>query len=737
MAGGKDKKNVIRFRVSLFFVGNLLECIEPFATFATDMDSARTLSEIAFSPSGGSLRSEPLGRRPQGKAMTRDVLDNIYIIAKFCLNISIMKKFIALFLGLIGGACTCFANADELDFEKMWLAEFVRDEATFQNQEIRMPRSSFGTPLTLRMQLNEILGELTYTKATMVQSYSKGMEIYTYESPSDVLDKDPVLLSYDKMDNQLGRKQWEINTSFYLEYYDKDFRRGFIVVHCRPRGYLNKSIYTRTSVMVFRRDAQDDLQSHESESAPVVFSYLTVFDVKDMTEELAEYKMIYDMTMSLSEQNVELGEIEEECMNGIREKLDISYSLGYGKWLFDNERFYDSYIHLIPVFDVVKNLVKPDSEDFHDLLFDLGHKIGLSMWNLGCYDAADYYLELAAYGADSCKFDYNAFIKSGHEVIVNELQQDKMCDITVGDVLSTLFDVVQCNVREAVYTKDGKLQKLKTNQDVWNFDLQSLCSSVTNSMTIAYSRSHYDNNTNTKDKSSLCYENNIIITTTRADDVRWRVNVMIPNFRLHDYKQGGSKYNVPVSMSFIIGKDKLKEFKLKGFDDYVNAFEYGRGLSAEGRIVETLISLTRLHKNIVRTIEDGYDTSIQRILHSAILYNIGYAYADLEMTTKGISYYRQSVELNPISDNKSEYIVLLSNNKDLRTLDIVRNELENSRDNDEDYNLLLNRRLAYMLIEYDMFDEAEAVLKELLNNPKTSQFASSELEYVKMLREQK
>ena len=107
------------------------------------------------------------------------------------------------------------------------------------------------------------------------------------------------------------------------------------------------------------------------------------------------------------------------------------------------------------------------------------------------------------------------------------------------------------------------------------------------------------------------------------------------------------------------------------------------------------------------------------------------------MTTKGISYYRQSVELNPISDNKSEYIVLLSNNKDLRTLDIVRNELENSRDNDEDYNLLLNRRLAYMLIEYDMLDEAEAVLKELLNNPKTSQFASSELEYVKMLREQK
>ena len=53
---------------------------------------------------------------------------------------------------------------------------------------------------------------------------------------------------------------------------------------------------------------------------------------------------------------------------------------------------------------------------------------------------------------------------------------------------------------------------------------------------------------------------------------------------------------------------------------------------------------------------------------------------------------------------------------------------------DKQYRSLLNRRYAYMLIEYGMLDEAEAVLKTLLQDPDSKKFAEGELKYVEHLK---
>ena len=89
----------------------------------------------------------------------------------------------------------------------------------------------------------------------------------------------------------------------------------------------------------------------------------------------------------------------------------------------------------------------------------------------------------------------------------------------------------------------------------------------------------------------------------------------------------------------------------------------------------------------------------------------------------------------PTYDTLREYIALLSNLVDPRCLATVKAELENSPE-DPSYVNFLNRRYAYTLIEYGMLDEAEAILKRLLESPESADFARQELEYIEALRKE-
>ena len=48
----------------------------------------------------------------------------------------------------------------------------------------------------------------------------------------------------------------------------------------------------------------------------------------------------------------------------------------------------------------------------------------------------------------------------------------------------------------------------------------------------------------------------------------------------------------------------------------------------------------------------------------------------------------------------------------------------------------LDRREAYVLIDLQKYDEAEVLLKEMLNDPMSKEFAEGELKYVEQLRKQ-
>jgi hypothetical protein len=92
-----------------------------------------------------------------------------------------------------------------------------------------------------------------------------------------------------------------------------------------------------------------------------------------------------------------------------------------------------------------------------------------------------------------------------------------------------------------------------------------------------------------------------------------------------------------------------------------------------------------------------------------------------------------------------EYINCIVNNNDFRALTVINGMMLQLADNETDdegnpmehiaaFNNFLKRRKAYVYIEKNRFDDAESLLKQMLNEPDNSDFAINELAYIQKIR---
>ena len=642
----------------------------------------------------------------------------------------ILSALLVLTPAFLDVSCT---NAQEDDF---FFTEFVRDEATYQSQELVIPRSSTRNPVTLRKQLSYVVGELNYTGVKVIQSYTGGMEVYDYEDVSKVLDVDPVYLSYNKGETQLQRKQFEINTSIYLSYLDKNQEEKCLIMHMRPRGFLNTSVYTRTTIILPSDSQPDDLRSFNSKSAPIALSYLTAFDVVDRSKDLQKFKKIYDSTLKKYKSDKDLDKLEEECLKGLREQEDFWQSVNYGNWLYENARYYDASLHYQLAYDVLKSYIRPDKSDFDETFYTISHNLGISLWKLGYYDSAEYYLGVASYGNKKYNSDYYAFLDAKSNLNVDGVGNGA----NLGQILSVLFDIDKFCIKDCIYSVDGKSVKLSDKSAIWNFDTKSLCSETFNFATIGYTRARYEmEGSNSEDKSKLCYENNIIISSYKVAKNKWRVTLVIPNFRNFDYKKSDDDFSRPISASFILGVDGVntnpRVSAKASFEDIKKQYDYALELREDHRFMEALLVVMPLQEKITMLSDKERSKDVVQELHGAILYQIGYLLSELQQPIKAVSYLSKSTTLHKSTDVKQEYMAILSNIVDPRAFQVIREELL-SEPKDQGYKNLLNRRYAFMLIEYGKLEEAEKILNKLLEDPSSASFAKTELEYIKQLRRQ-
>lgn len=111
------------------------------------------------------------------------------------------------------------------------------------------------------------------------------------------------------------------------------------------------------------------------------------------------------------------------------------------------------------------------------------------------------------------------------------------------------------------------------------------------------------------------------------------------------------------------------------------------------------------------------------------LYEKAYFYLDIVWPLKDITYC-------------AEYINCLANSKDVRAMNMIDEELERLDDLKEEefteeiskYYCFLLRRRAYVLTNMHHLDEAEELLKKLLEVDGRTEYIQNELDYIRKLR---
>jgi hypothetical protein len=298
-------------------------------------------------------------------------------------------------------------------------------------------------------------------------------------------------------------------------------------------------------------------------------------------------------------------------------------------------------------------------------------------------------------------------------------------------------------------------------------------------LVISYRRSKevFDEKESRADKSKLCVNNSIIVFLRGLPffhgSAYMRVSIMVPNASDVDDLHWYHSKNAPFTKSIVLAhyivsnEDKLKRYdqvdeslqsKMNTGDMNLNEDErtilgemtgckkgddldYGKWLIDNHRYADSLLCLTRLYKNLSKKFVKAPDQTGP--LFTEVCYLLGTCYEELEQHDKA-AYYLQLA-----GDDKIEYIMefinALVNAQDVRALRIVHDYISefqsgtrkvDSQETAFFYNFL-HRRLAYLFVTYEMWDNARHLLTQLDKNPDCHDFAVQELAYIERVTQPK
>ncbi len=275
-----------------------------------------------------------------------------------------------------------------------------------------------------------------------------------------------------------------------------------------------------------------------------------------------------------------------------------------------------------------------------------------------------------------------------------------------------------------------------------------------------------------KDKSKLCTDNSIIMFLRGIgpfihETAYMRVSVMIPNFTSPDDFHTSHSKNAPFTTSFVLGFDIIPpEKKLKRYDeieqslieksdrgeklsweektvregiiysdDLGHNFGYGRWLVSENRFADALIPLMKVYDYLKIAVVTDFDRLHE--IFAETCFNLGFCFNEMEQYDRA-AYFLDLIQGYDKPKYIIEYINSLVNNGDPRALQTVQHYLSEYRDGKRQIDSeetsffydFLARRLAYLYVDYKMWDKARGLLEQLKESPACHDFAVRELEYI-------
>ena len=136
----------------------------------------------------------------------------------------------------------------------------------------------------------------------------------------------------------------------------------------------------------------------------------------------------------------------------------------------------------------------------------------------------------------------------------------------------------------------------------------------------------------------------------------------------------------------------------------------------------------------------------ERNLFLEVCYMLGFCYNELQQYDRAYYYLTFVTGINRTlyAEEYVNCMIYLGDYRSLMTIDGILKDLHNSIVEDEEgefeqsvhpFLQFLYRRKAYVLVELHRFDEAEEMLRQMIDDPESGDFALDELAYIQQLRE--
>lgn len=667
-------------------------------------------------------------------------------------------------------------------FDTMSRKSFYRAEAAYRHQRIVLPCYNSETGIPLKDILTKLFPELIPQVSNM--TVLKTVQISGVETEWKHYDNLDEALAYDLFWNiNYKNDDGEIypltgtNITIVIRTTGVGVPR-YVVLFVRGTVIGFERTYIRLSLIVPSNAAEDDLRTSKSNSVPTVTSLLIACDKKKDSVHFTEYEAAEHRVKSCIDNGVRLrDDIDAELYFGLGEFHPTSHYIGYGKWLLENNRYYDAFAQFMRAINAMRRHPNEDLEDFYEVckliagcltklnspemtgyfysLAYTGGKVSgeelANYWaSIGDCRALPFtHRELAAkYGEDHESWpqyakDKELEILLSYKKVCND-NKERMntasfySDISIGVILNRLLNINYNNISGlAVIASNGEIKSIEDKNQAWSESIYKYLEPGT-TIVLPYSRAYYETEEK-EDKSVLCHASSIVIRIDDAnkDEKLVRVTIMVPNFNNDDDKHDISEMNNPISISFIMSS--VENPVLSGEKDVDKIFDYGQMCDSQNRYFEAQIAYLYVFKLLSAdylTLDDESKT----VFYGAA-YRLGFCFEELQKHEHAL-FYLQTASYSWLNTHVQEYINALSNVKDPRALEVIREAKRTPFNADPDsreykfHFAFLNRREAFVLIDQGKYDEAESLLKEMLKEPACKDFAQGELNYIAQLRGQ-
>lgn len=620
------------------------------------------------------------------------------------------------------------SNRHKIDSDFVEQRYFISNESAYQNQEYVFRRATE----THRIVLGELLESLQLDKSSLLSmavAYHLGYhgdvaEQRIIKSPEDIWNFDlfPCILKRKNDEGHYTMGMFHETTLIV-----KTKKMNWILV-LTSLGAPNAYKYMRVSVLSPDDSTEDDGRSSNTQNTPSITSFILSYCETDDDPDYQTYLNVKASVAKKFKTGQELNELEQAHVFGVQEFRGYYY-IGYGKWLFEQNRYYDAFSILERAYNHLKSHIDYSDSQQVEALYDICNTMGICLSKINREEEASFYfrqgvpglaltepnrlaLSHAKLGNPTAIDQMNDWLmlvaqKYGDhkkwseevkqfsvEVPAELIRYKKRTDkdmastpnysevITIGYTLKELWGIDKKYLAPCMFIYDINTSSFMERIE----DVDVICDYMLNQkkasdkvFILSCAHAHYQTKDEDEKSFMYCYNAPIVISTHtikgKGCTANIRIDMMRQNFADDDEKREDTKINTPLNVTYTIGWPESiscsqeKESLQAGIKKAIQ-------LKEENRFLEAY----KLSKWVFERVSNGLKDKMglqfeseDELLWSIFFessYCVGFCLMELGKA-HAAAYYLEIASHSMDAEHIMEYINCLSNLQDTQALEVV------------------------------------------------------------------